>query len=162
MGNYPFTCTSIERQWLSVTQRWWLYCLCCLLFRKPILSSFFLLTFWLSASERSMKEHYRLIGNMLSSHQFTKLVWNRIHRTSGRSQYLQFSPTYLNGLSTVWSTAIYRNTGFFLLSNPAFTTSLNMHMPHTPDKHSAGKHWQRTYNWPYIFRPKQDLWHLRS
>ena len=39
------------------------------------------------------------------------------------SIFSQFSPKYLNGLSTVWSTAIYRNTGFFLLSNPAFAHS---------------------------------------
>ena len=54
---------------------------------------------------------------------FTKLARNRIHQTSGLSQYSQFSPKYLNGLSTIWSTAIYRNTGFFLLSNPAFAHS---------------------------------------
>ena len=65
----------------------------------------------------------RLIGNTLSSRRFTKLARNRTHQTSGLSQYFQFSPKYLNGLSTVWSTAIYRNTGFFLLSNPAFAHS---------------------------------------
>ena len=73
--------------------------------------------------ERSMKDRYRLIRNMLSSRRFTKLARNRIHQTSGLSQYFQFSPKYLNGLSTVWSTATYRNTGFFLLSNPAFAHS---------------------------------------
>ena len=67
-----------------------------------------------------MKDRYRLIGNMLSSRWFTKLARNRIHQTSSLSQYSQFSPKYLNRLSTIWSTAIYRNTGFFLLSNLAF------------------------------------------
>ena len=41
-------------------------------------------------------------------------------------------------------------------------TPLYLHTPRTCDKHSAGKHWQRSTNWTHILRPKQGLWHPRS
>ena len=62
-----------------------------------------------------MKERYRLIGDMLSSRRFTKLARNLTHRTTDQSLHFLFSLIYLNGqLSTVWFTAIYRITVFFL------------------------------------------------